>query len=139
MAMWECTRNERRKLWQALEDLHPGDHHWIVVGDFNVIREDGKRIRGNPGVMDEFNSCLDNCELMEMSFSGRRFSWCNDHKGHSHSWARLDRAVMNTSFFNTFPNTHLEYLMRKLSNHSLIVINFDKLEMRNGPSPFRVG
>ncbi|XP_057954050.1 uncharacterized protein LOC131148352 [Malania oleifera] len=87
--------------------------------------------------MDEFNSCLDNCGLMEMSFGGRRFSWCNGHEGCSHSWARLDRAVMNMIFSNTFPNAHLEYLMRKLSDHSHMVINFDTVEMRYGASPFR--
>ncbi|XP_057982213.1 uncharacterized protein LOC131167424 [Malania oleifera] len=102
--LW-CTQNERRTLWQDLEDLQLEDHSWIVVGNFNVFREYGERIRGNPrpiGAMDEFNSCLNNCGLMEMSFNGRRFSLCNGHE---------------------------EYLMRKSSDHSPMVIKFDKLEV----------
>lgn len=57
-------------------DVHP----WLVMGDFNVIREDMKRTSGNHppiSTMEEFNSCLDNCGLMEVAFQGHSLSWCN--------------------------------------------------------------
>lgn len=58
------------------------------MGDFNIIRGDGERIGGNPGAlsaMEEFNVCLDNCGLLELSYFGGRVSWCNGHSGSSRS------------------------------------------------------
>lgn len=40
----KCNYLERRDLWQSLDAFQCGDKPWMVVGDFNVIREDGERI-----------------------------------------------------------------------------------------------
>ncbi|KAF5459676.1 hypothetical protein F2P56_019603 [Juglans regia] len=115
-----CRQVERRNLWQDLEDVHTGDSPWLVIGDFNLIREDGERIGDNPrslSAMEEFNCCLDNCSLLDLAFVGSHMTWCNGHEGQSWSGARLDRAVINLGFSNCFLDAHYERLTRKYSDH----------------------
>lgn len=42
----KCTRLERHSLWGELESICIVESPWLVVGDFNVIRSDSKRIGG---------------------------------------------------------------------------------------------
>lgn len=48
-----------------------------MIGDFNAIRMDSKRIGGHPQPlisMSEFNDCLDNCGLIDLHTNGRIMS-----------------------------------------------------------------
>lgn len=70
----KCTQVERRVLWKDLEDINPGNFPWLVIGDFNIIKEDGERVKGHSRLivaMEEFKNSLDNCGRMEVSFNGR--------------------------------------------------------------------
>lgn len=80
----KCCLVDHKKLWQAPEEVQVGDSLWLVMGDLNVIREDEERIGGNPrslSAMEEFNSCIDHCGLLELGFIGSRMTWCNEHGG----------------------------------------------------------
>ncbi|KAF5468488.1 hypothetical protein F2P56_012635 [Juglans regia] len=72
-----------------------------------------------------------------MRFQGRSLTWCNGQEGRSRKWAWLDRAVMNIAFANTFGSSYLEYLHRKSSDHSPMMLFFDVLRASYGPSPFK--
>lgn len=37
-----CSQVERRDLWQSLEDINVKSCPWLVVGYFNIIRNDGE-------------------------------------------------------------------------------------------------
>lgn len=53
---------------------------WLMVGDFNVIQRDEELIGGNSrplASMEEFNSCLDQCGIVELYSGGQHMSWCN--------------------------------------------------------------
>ncbi|KAG2696269.1 hypothetical protein I3760_07G050600 [Carya illinoinensis] len=89
----KCNPVERRLLWHDMEVMREDHIPLLVVGDFNIIRDDRERIGGNPrplSTMSEFNSCIHNCGLVEMIGYGGKMSWCNRHRGPSRSWARLD-------------------------------------------------
>lgn len=63
-------------------------HSWVVVGDFNAICNDSEHIGGNPRLLAsivEFNDCLYQCGLFDLSIGGNHMSWCNGHKGSSTS------------------------------------------------------
>lgn len=42
-------------------------------------------------------------------------SWCNGHEGTLQSWAKLDRALINTDFPMNFDSAKLKYLPQKTS------------------------
>ncbi|KAI0503568.1 hypothetical protein KFK09_014502 [Dendrobium nobile] len=66
------------------------------------------------------------CSLMDIGYSGNRFTW---HRGHL--WQRLDRVLFNNSWVNTFNLTKVEHLSRTLSDHSSLLIN-----IKNNPTSF---
>ncbi|KAF5468900.1 hypothetical protein F2P56_013011 [Juglans regia] len=136
----KCNSIERRELWQSLEGIDDNEISWIVVGDFNIIREDSERVGGHPRsitAMEEFNICIDHCGLLDLHVVGRKLSWCNGHGGLSLSWARLDRVLTNIHFANRFPQAYFEYLNRKTSDHCPMTISFQKQVVSYGPHPFR--
>ncbi|KAK4841187.1 hypothetical protein QYF36_000342 [Acer negundo] len=93
MLLWLRSRNLLRKRLD-LEEVQVVEQPWVVVGDFNIIRNDSERIGGNPrplASMTDFNDCLDRCGRLDLSSGGNHMSWCNGHEGSSRSWAKLDR------------------------------------------------
>ncbi|XP_041020448.1 uncharacterized protein LOC121262091 [Juglans microcarpa x Juglans regia] len=136
----KCSQVNRRGLWRELAEVQVVEQPWVVVGDFNIIRNDSDRIGGNPqplASMEEFNDCLDQCGLIDLSSRGNHMSWCNGHEGSSRSWAKLDRTVINNAYTTQFLYAHLEYLKRKTSDHCPMVVHFDRPHSSYGPSPFR--
>ncbi|KAK9755357.1 hypothetical protein RND81_01G019300 [Saponaria officinalis] len=64
---------ERMSLWDSLSTFAATVGAWIVMGDFNVVRYDHERISHvppNSSDLLEFNSCILDCGLMDMSCSG---------------------------------------------------------------------
>ncbi|KAF5473280.1 hypothetical protein F2P56_009904 [Juglans regia] len=128
-----CSYLERRQLWSTLVGLNSSDFPWFVMGDFNIIRHDGERRGGSPRLacaMEEFNSCIAACGLLEMHFSGNSFSWCNGHQASARSWVRLDRSLLNVEALEAFPDCSFTYLSRNTSDHSPMLI---KLVMNAAP------
>ncbi|KAJ0081173.1 hypothetical protein Patl1_12355 [Pistacia atlantica] len=122
----KCNSIEHRDLWQSLELVDSNESPWLMVGDFNIIREDSERVGGHPRPitsMEDFNNCIDHCGLLDLQVMGRRLSWCNGRERHTCSWARLDRALINIHFANRFPSAFFEYL-----NHCPMLIHFQKQE-----------
>ncbi|KAG7970202.1 hypothetical protein I3843_07G070600 [Carya illinoinensis] len=109
------------KCTQCRSNAHP----WIVMGDFNIIREDRECVGGCPRAaqaIDDFNKCIDSCRLVELNFCGNPLSWCNGQEGTARKWARLDRMLMNMVFLERFNMVELEYIKRKTSDHSPMVV-----------------
>lgn len=55
---------------------------------------------------------MDNCALIELGFSGPKFTWNNKRVGAANIKERLDRAVANSSWINRFNKvqvTHFSY------------------------------
>lgn len=136
----KCTRTEQRELWDFLRSVQTDANPWLIVGDFNITREDNERIGGYPRAsqaMDDFNECIDVCGMVELRYVGNRMSWCNGQERTSRRWARLDKALVNMPFSSRFTSASLMYLQRKAFDHSPMVIQFSELTLRYGPMPFR--
>ncbi|XP_042969044.1 uncharacterized protein LOC122301721 [Carya illinoinensis] len=135
-----CFQDQRRVLWNYLKDLDGGDNiPWFLGGDFNIVRSEGEKIGGvcqSSRGRDEFNSCIQDCSLVDRPYSGNCFSWCNGRLGGGRIWARLDRVLVNTSFLSSFPNSCLMYLPRTSSDHCPMVTSL-WVDRRVGPTPFR--
>lgn len=81
------------------------DVHWLVVGDFNLIRkpEDRNRPGGNTSEMLLFNNAISSLGLVEIPLHGRKFTWTN--KQHSPFLERLDWFLSSQSWTSSYPHT----------------------------------
>ncbi|XP_042962710.1 uncharacterized protein LOC122296986 [Carya illinoinensis] len=136
----KCSYLERRRLWGSL--MGANIHHlpWMVMGDFNIIRNDSKRRGGRPRLalaMEEFNSWVGSCGLLDMPSCGNSLSWCNGHSGRSRHWARLDRCLFNTAALDAFPGANMEYLARTSSDHAPMAVSLENQLIRYGFPSFK--
>ncbi|XP_040994284.1 uncharacterized protein LOC121240822 [Juglans microcarpa x Juglans regia] len=111
----KCRYLDRRVLWEDLLSVNTMQLPHVILADFNILRNDSEWHGGCPRLlmaMEEFCSFIDTGGLVEMSFLGNKFSWCNGQSGMARSWAQLDRPLCNLKFLELFPLVHNHYLPR---------------------------
>ncbi|KAF7803956.1 reverse transcriptase [Senna tora] len=62
----------------------------------------------------DFKSCLDNCGLVDLGFSGCKYTWCNKRPSGQLVFERIDRFVANASWISLFPDAVNYHLPRVL-------------------------
>ncbi|XP_028122989.1 uncharacterized protein LOC114320091 [Camellia sinensis] len=126
---------KRKELWDnfaRLKNTFLGP--WCMGGDFNEIRTISERIgcsRRDRG-MREFNTMIDQLEMIDLPMLGRKFTWCNSQI--REKWSRIDRFLLNDEWLQNF-NFKLWGLPRLLSDHCPIILMEDERDW--GPRPFR--
>ncbi|XP_074277356.1 uncharacterized protein LOC141600993 [Silene latifolia] len=116
---------ERDGLWSHLINIKPLVNKWLILGDFNVIRDIFEKIGGTlPDLADimDFNSCLYQCEVEDLTSSGCDFSWNNKQLPESRVWTKLDRALANVQWLTYFPATSAHFPEPGVSDHSPVVV-----------------
>ena len=83
-------------MWEALQQIsHTTNEVWCILGDFNTILSKEDRY-GDNTVEDhdiqELNSFMTNCEVLEMPSNEAFFTWTNKTL-----WSRHDRAFTNST------------------------------------------
>lgn len=79
---------------------------WGVLGDFNEICFAHEKWGGNPPKeykMRIYRETMLACDLVDLSFSGHKFTWFNKRKAHP-IFKRLDRVWATTNWLLQFPN-----------------------------------
>ncbi|KAK9725508.1 hypothetical protein RND81_05G149100 [Saponaria officinalis] len=113
--------NTRIELWDSLSLISASVQEWLVLGDFNVIRDISERISSTLPNLDDilaFNTCLLNCGLMDLQCSGCEFTWTNKQDGVDRVWSKLDRDMVNGSWMRKFSVTSAQFLPAGVSDHS---------------------
>jgi len=89
---------ERRILWDNLSNvtkLH--NLLWVIAGDFNepLSGDDkfGGRVVNSRSLL--FKECLDKCNMVDLGFSGPRFTWTNRREVQNLIQERIDRFFVN--------------------------------------------
>ncbi|XP_058106921.1 uncharacterized protein LOC131250655 [Magnolia sinica] len=135
-----CARILRRALWEELasfSSLVQGP--WAVCGDFNATLDNSKRRSRRPAdkaSSSDFAEAINNAGLLDLGFSGNRFTWSNNQARSSRVWARLDRVLINVAWstlFLPFQVTHLPCIQ---SDHAPLLLVFPA-RTTSGPKPFR--
>ena len=73
---------ERHLLWENLEAIS-GLHSlsWVIVGDFNEVLMGEDKFEGRPVNINKalrFQECLDACRMIDIGYSGPRYTWSNN-------------------------------------------------------------
>ncbi|GAV81905.1 hypothetical protein CFOL_v3_25358 [Cephalotus follicularis] len=71
--------------------------------------------------MDHFNRFIAITSLLEVSFLGDQYTWCNNNAGPKRIWLRLDRLLINLAGSLAFLTLKLIHKPRILSDHSPLV------------------
>ncbi|XP_021833608.1 uncharacterized protein LOC110773399 [Prunus avium] len=130
----------RESLWTYFDGLAKASNlPWLVMGDFNDTVCATEKCGGNfdPGGS-SFVNWIDRNQLIDLGFSGAKFTWCNKRNTEGIIWKRLDRGLSNISWRLLFPEAHLSHLTRVNSDHCPIMIRLDSNHSCNRDSiPFR--
>ncbi|GKV13757.1 hypothetical protein SLEP1_g24740 [Rubroshorea leprosula] len=113
----------RRRLWDelvALSRVLP-EVPWILGADFNEVRylqERSDWIQNMHFSKDSelFNDRLSEAELSDLPAFGPKFTWSNK-RIEGLSVKKLDRLLVNSTWFSTFPRTRAEFLPPDISDH----------------------
>jgi hypothetical protein len=94
----------------------------LITGDFNMTKKDSEK--NKPGGYNRwsplFNAVIEQGGLMEISLSGRKFTWCNNHE--DPTYELLDRVLVSPSWEEKFPLVCANTLPSELSDHTPILI-----------------
>lgn len=77
-----------------------GDSPWLLAGDFNVVKGtnekwDEERLNGYEI---DFGDCINQIEVLDLTFSGCVFTWCNKREEGSFVAKKLDRVMVNEAW-----------------------------------------
>ena len=72
--------------------------------------------------MEDFWVALEDCGLVDLGFSGHKFTWTNRRPGSAHTKQRLDRATANRVWMEKFPASSMSHLFSHASDHLPILL-----------------
>lgn len=106
----------------------------MLLGDFNEVlhSEDkfgGRNINLNRAI--KFKECLDSCSLLDLGFSGPKFTLSNLREVLDIIFERIDRCFTNPSWRLLYPEASVTHLPRVFSDHCPVL-----LELYKPPCPF---
>lgn len=122
----KCLRVDRNELWNHLRTQSNNDTPWIVGGDFNTILRTSEKRGGvvpDLGSIQDFQECLIDANLSEISYEGSTFTWCNNQTGGRRIWQRLDRVLCNGPAAVELPELKVKHLHRMTSDHAPLLIS----------------
>ncbi|TXG64077.1 hypothetical protein EZV62_011071 [Acer yangbiense] len=125
------NHNDRRDLWELLRRLNRVDDlPWVWVGgggDFNeILCVDDKLGGSEKSVMDlcNFRNVVDECDLIDLGFTGPRITWNNRRDGVANVQERLDRILANCKWIDLFPGAKIQHLGFNSLDHCPLLVVF---------------
>ncbi|XP_074298722.1 uncharacterized protein LOC141629647 [Silene latifolia] len=105
LTMIYASNNARARddLWHNLRTISTQVHKWILLGDFNVVRDVTERISNTPPNLADIldcNSCLLHCGVADITSTGCEMTWTNKQDIDTLVWSKLDRALTNVGSGN---------------------------------------
>uniref|UniRef100_A0A2N9I833 Reverse transcriptase domain-containing protein n=1 Tax=Fagus sylvatica TaxID=28930 RepID=A0A2N9I833_FAGSY len=89
-------------------------------GDPPAVEEKQGRFSRSENQMQRFRDALDDCDFIDLGYSGPSYTWTNNRVGDM-TWERLDRAVATSDWLMLFPTAKVHHLEGHWSNHKPIL------------------
>lgn len=99
---------------------------WLVIGDFNQVTCVSEKKGGRPVLQSRINSFLHmvrTCGLVDLGFTGPKYTWTNIRQGLANVQERLDWAFGNTLGVEKFKTYRVVHLPRSRSDHLLLMVH----------------
>ncbi|KAG6645499.1 hypothetical protein CIPAW_08G126800 [Carya illinoinensis] len=117
---------KRGESWDLLRLIHTNiNNPWLCVGDFNEILLQEEQIGSNARPfqqMEDFRVALSDCGLKDIGYIGSKYTWCNKREGDGFTKSRLDRAVVNEDWLNTYAINQTYVLPGQCSDHNPLLV-----------------
>lgn len=141
-AIYASPRFEERKiLWDNLKRI--ADNHrldWLMMGDFNELLSNSEKRGGRPISQHRanlFRDCLNYCDMLDLGFTGPKFTWTNVREIGGLIQERLDRACGNQSWVIKYPAATVLHLPRTGSDHCPVLLTTSPQNYTGHTKPFR--
>ncbi|KAA3487437.1 reverse transcriptase [Gossypium australe] len=113
--------------WDLLRQLnYDHDTPWVMLGDFNEIansfEKKGGRLRSEHRML-SFRTVLEDCNLNNLRFTGRWFTWERGRFISTNIRERLDRGVATLRWMELFPSYQVKHLSHSFSDHCPVLLN----------------
>ncbi|GLT36867.1 hypothetical protein SLA2020_112150 [Shorea laevis] len=132
----------RCSLWQELMSMADVvEIPWTIMGDFNDIIDQSEKFRGNAisqTRVKAYIDCMNTCNMVDLGFTGNKFTWVNCRFFGQLIRERLDRAWANPDWKILFPEAVVFHLPRTHSDHCPILLDVNPVLPRSGSRPFRM-
>lgn len=110
-----------------MKNIEPGlDLPWLVFGDFNEILWASKKLGGpqrNSTSMVDFRETITNLRLLDLGYTGYRYTWSNGRSGDANVQVCLDRALGTQQWKTRFPMYSVHHKIRFCSDHAPITVD----------------
>lgn len=96
-----CSITDRRVSWALFDNLkNHFDLPWCLGGDFNEVRNTNERqgCSNRDRGMRDFNSFIEDMELVDLQLLGRNYTWSNSQIGEK--WSRIDRFLLHNDWLD---------------------------------------
>ncbi|XP_039053773.1 uncharacterized protein LOC120195908 [Hibiscus syriacus] len=105
-------------------------------GDFNAFLTQEEKRGGDVNLMSMniFRDFVSKANLIDLPLLGGQFTWCNNRE--VPTFERLDRFLVDNSFFSQFPKINQNLQPRSISDHNIILL--ENRECNWGPKSFRL-
>ncbi|XP_074306222.1 uncharacterized protein LOC141641462 [Silene latifolia] len=111
---------------------------WMVAGDFNCVLSHTERLDGTSSdvEIDEFQSCLDACGLVDSPTKGAFYTWNNKQDASTRVFSRLDRVLINSEWSQKLPSLYAHFLPEGTFDHTPCIIKSSD-QSHNFKRPFK--
>lgn len=118
----------RQVVWDAIHDFaRDRSSPWLLTGDFNEILDNSEKSGGPERPERSFSAFREffaQNDLLDLRHAGNFLSW-RGQRGRHLVHCRLDRTMVNSSWFDAFPQGRSHYLRFHGSDHRPVVSSFD--------------
>ena len=132
----------RDGLWDELSTfILNNTRPWLLASDFNDTKSLEERMHCGQGLArrcTKFNHWIKNNGLIDLGFSGPRYTWCRGRDNRTRKYARVDRGLCNLAWRERFEEAGVRHLIQHQSDHCPLLISpFGFTNLASGPKPFR--
>jgi len=129
----------RTTFWNYLSNLnHAIIGPWMLIGDFNDTLLPSEQRGGlfNRSRASQFSNFMHECNLLDLTTTGGRFTWHRNHNGLHILSKKLDRGIANINWRLSFPEAFVEVLCKSHSDHNPLLLRFGGVHLARGPRLF---
>ncbi|XP_056692063.1 uncharacterized protein [Spinacia oleracea] len=131
--------DDRKRVWDQLLQILSCYPKTLILGDINQVEHFKDKLGGRNLIegWDMFNQFRLDSNLLEIPFSGPRFTWSNKRESDHLIMERLDRGYMSNDWFVDFPDSKISNQPLVCSDHSAIVFNSDVVSFKKS-RPYQI-